>query len=293
MKEISRSVINSLYGLSSNQCAFENCLEAMTKDGRGVGNVCHIEAKHSTGARFNTAKTDEERQSFDNLILLCRKHHEIIDTEIGVYTVERLKAMKNAHEMKANTVPELSDTSAEDLILSGTLDNYYNVTVTSNNQSGGQTANSIVNYYAALGSPQPQAIRIQSCCRPIGGSSHPDFRRYEFCVRVTNACSVVMRDWSIDLEFPSAFMTHGANSHIEIQSADSSRKRFRLLPVNRNNEPMRPMDYMELSEAFTVTNELMNRIDERTVFVSFSNEHGFYERREIVLSDVLEKREYS
>jgi hypothetical protein len=40
----------------------------------------------------------EDRHSFANLILLCGRHHAIIDTEVGDYPVSRLDKMKHEHE---------------------------------------------------------------------------------------------------------------------------------------------------------------------------------------------------
>jgi hypothetical protein len=40
----------------------------------------------------------ERRNSYANLILLCRNHHKVIDAQEGEYTVERLHQMKAQHE---------------------------------------------------------------------------------------------------------------------------------------------------------------------------------------------------
>lgn len=42
--------------------------------------------------------TTSERNRADNLILLCNNHHQLIDSQSQTYTVERLHAMKEAHE---------------------------------------------------------------------------------------------------------------------------------------------------------------------------------------------------
>ncbi len=40
----------------------------------------------------------EQRNSYANLILLCRNDHRIVDTQVGEYTVQRLQYMKADHE---------------------------------------------------------------------------------------------------------------------------------------------------------------------------------------------------
>ena len=45
----------------------------------------------------NSPLTYEERNKYDNLILMCKVHHKIIDDQPNTYTVEVLKSMKAAH----------------------------------------------------------------------------------------------------------------------------------------------------------------------------------------------------
>ena len=44
--------------------------------------------------------TTEQRNRYENLILLCNQHHQLIDSDgaLAMYTVERLQAMKEDHE---------------------------------------------------------------------------------------------------------------------------------------------------------------------------------------------------
>ena len=51
-----------------------------------------------------------ERHAFENLILLCGNHHTVVDDDEEAYTVERLLAMKAAHEQSS---PGMMDTDAE------------------------------------------------------------------------------------------------------------------------------------------------------------------------------------
>ncbi|HCU0891629.1 TPA: hypothetical protein OUJ16_005106 [Raoultella ornithinolytica] len=94
------TTLRTLFLRSGNQCSFPECdVELINSYGHYVGNVCHIEAAEQGGERFNKFQTDEERRSYDNLILLCANHHLITNDE-KAYTVQVLQSMKSNHENK-------------------------------------------------------------------------------------------------------------------------------------------------------------------------------------------------
>jgi hypothetical protein len=90
-----------LYALSGNQCAFPCCTVTFvnTENETNVSNICHIEAAEERGERYNPNSNDEERRSFENLILLCPNHHKETDN-VEKYTVSVLRKMKQEHEDK-------------------------------------------------------------------------------------------------------------------------------------------------------------------------------------------------
>ena len=91
--------IKKLFALSGNICAFPGCDEPLiTKEGVVVGDICHIEAASTKGPRFNKNSDNDTRRSFDNLLLLCKKHHAIIDKNEDNYDVDFLREMKRHHE---------------------------------------------------------------------------------------------------------------------------------------------------------------------------------------------------
>jgi hypothetical protein len=103
------ATIKQLFALSGNLCAFPGCNQQIIQDGMVVGQICHIEAAELGGERFNPNQTDEERRSFDNLILLCSIHHTITN-DVVKYPVEVLQKMKADHEGKFLHNPfEVSD----------------------------------------------------------------------------------------------------------------------------------------------------------------------------------------
>lgn len=99
-------VRRQLYLRSGNQCAFPGCLTVLlTRDGTMIGRICHIEAALPDGKRFNPAMSNEERRSYENLLLLCGDHHTIIDDDDERYTVEWLRQIKRQHEAKRSEQP--------------------------------------------------------------------------------------------------------------------------------------------------------------------------------------------
>lgn len=95
-----KEVLRELYMKSGNECAFPGCHNVLiNENGIFVGEVCHIEAALPGGERFNPYMTNEERRSYDNLILMCPQHH-IITNDVQEYTVEILKQMKRTHEAR-------------------------------------------------------------------------------------------------------------------------------------------------------------------------------------------------
>ena len=93
-------VLRELFLKSGNLCAFPGCSQPiMDKDGRFIGQVCHIEAAETGGERFNAGKTNEKRREFSNLILLCYPHH-VETNDVAKFDVKRMQEMKANHEQK-------------------------------------------------------------------------------------------------------------------------------------------------------------------------------------------------
>lgn len=64
-----------------------------------MGEICHIKANSPLGPRYEESQTDNERQGFSNLILMCSNHHTLIDDDL-TYTVEDLLSIKENHESR-------------------------------------------------------------------------------------------------------------------------------------------------------------------------------------------------
>ena len=93
-------VIRALFARSGNQCAFPGCTQPLIDDkNQFIGQICHIEAALPDGERYNPNQTDEERRSYENLVLFCYPHH-IETNDVSEYAAEKLKKFKREHEAK-------------------------------------------------------------------------------------------------------------------------------------------------------------------------------------------------
>lgn len=92
--------VKRLFALSQNRCAYPKCETPIVnpKTGTITGDICHIKAQTVGGPRFDPNQTDEERHSFENLLLLCKVCHRIVDDRPDIHTVELLQEMKEMHE---------------------------------------------------------------------------------------------------------------------------------------------------------------------------------------------------
>lgn len=86
-----------LFGMSDNCCSFPGCEQIMCSPewDAVLGEVCHICARSSGGPRYDPIQSDDERNQYSNLILLCPTHHTLVDhiapKDFGVDVLQRMK----------------------------------------------------------------------------------------------------------------------------------------------------------------------------------------------------------
>lgn len=94
--------IKQLFVTAGHYCAFPGCLNEIFKLGEDgpviLGEIAHIEGSSDGGPRANSSLTREERDSYENLIVLCGHHHSLIDKMESDYSVETIKGWKRAAE---------------------------------------------------------------------------------------------------------------------------------------------------------------------------------------------------
>lgn len=90
-----------LWAKSGNRCAickkeFNQGPNNDTDNEAIIGEECHIIAQKNDGPRGEYEL--EDRDTIDNIILLCRNHHKIVDSQVAEYSVEELRQIKRDHE---------------------------------------------------------------------------------------------------------------------------------------------------------------------------------------------------
>jgi len=73
-----------------------------------VGDECHIVAKGKTGPRSGSLPRQNGLDEHENLILLCKIHHKLIDDLPHEYPVERLDSIKQSHEERVERILSLA-----------------------------------------------------------------------------------------------------------------------------------------------------------------------------------------
>lgn len=92
-----------LWAKSGNLCAickYELVVNATSaEDESVVGDECHIISPRSNGPRHDSSYPQDKLDTYENLILLCRVHHKMVDDQDETYTVDILRQTKTNHEI--------------------------------------------------------------------------------------------------------------------------------------------------------------------------------------------------
>lgn len=150
--------------MSGNVCAFPGCqVPIVEAAGTVTGEICHIKAQSPQGPRYDTKQTEEERHSYENLILLCRRHHKVVDTEADIYDVPALKEIKAIHERIVGRAETEQDYFFARILLNDLrritiIDNKGNVMINSPGAIQGHTVNVTTSKKRISVSPPPGSI---------------------------------------------------------------------------------------------------------------------------------------
>ena len=136
---ISLKTHKMLWGRSGNRCALPTCRknlvedETQTDDASIVGDEAHIVAREEDGPRGKSLLTSEERDKYNNLILMCKVHHKMIDDQPLEYTVDKLHQMKTEHlEWVAKNLSPDTDKQKDDEIYATYIDKWVQLADTNN-----------------------------------------------------------------------------------------------------------------------------------------------------------------
>ena len=116
---ILQRTLKVLFARSMNQCAFPGCAATIVDPKEDVvyGEVCHIEGVEPGAARHNPQREANTLNDNDNLILLCERHHKLVDADPDKYTVQYLRQIKTAHEQQGPIEVTPFETRCADLMI--------------------------------------------------------------------------------------------------------------------------------------------------------------------------------
>ena len=91
---------------SGGCCAFPECRKRLTAvdpttgEVAVLGHIAHIVAQNDDGPRGAPEMSAADRDRYENLVLLCTSHHQLVDAPANhaTFTVERLTALRDDHE---------------------------------------------------------------------------------------------------------------------------------------------------------------------------------------------------
>ncbi len=89
------ATVKRLIARCRNHSAHPDCnLPVIEESDTVTGDICHIKAASPGGPRYDPAQDEAARHDAKNLILLCTRHHRIVDADERTYTVDLLMKMK-------------------------------------------------------------------------------------------------------------------------------------------------------------------------------------------------------
>lgn len=108
-KDPSNFTVRMLWAKSAGMCEYPGCQERLFFDKISASRsnfayVAHIVASSPDGPRGDINRSYELSDKFENLLLLCDKHHTLVDSDTQRYTESVLLQMKDDHERLIDNV---------------------------------------------------------------------------------------------------------------------------------------------------------------------------------------------
>ena len=114
-----------LWVLSAGRCQYEGCNDPLWKDtltqaSLNKSYIAHIVADVPGGPRGDDVLSEQLKNKFTNLMLLCDTHHRLIDSgDIVGHPVDRLNEMKRKHELRIEMLTSIADNMQSHILLYG------------------------------------------------------------------------------------------------------------------------------------------------------------------------------
>lgn len=115
----------NLWVRAAGRCEYEGCNEPLWKDSLTLAKmnaayVAHIIADSPKGPRGHETLSEELAADISNLMLMCDKHHRLIDKEdVQGHSVEKLREMKKSHEERIEMVTSIKENMKSHVVLYG------------------------------------------------------------------------------------------------------------------------------------------------------------------------------
>jgi hypothetical protein len=96
--------VKMLFALAAGLCAFPDCRARCIVDStdydeaKVIGKIAHIVAHGDEGPRADRSVSLDQRDCYDNWLLLCPTHHDTVDVQPNTYSVIILREWKSSHE---------------------------------------------------------------------------------------------------------------------------------------------------------------------------------------------------
>lgn len=112
-----------LWGKSAGRCQYKGCNTSLYRDDltQAEFNQCyiaHIVADSPNGPRGHLTRSEELKQSLNNVMLLCDTHHRLVDrVEIESHPEEVLLLMKKEHEDRVALITGINHNMKSEIII--------------------------------------------------------------------------------------------------------------------------------------------------------------------------------
>ena len=122
VSNISEPVRSLLWARSAGRCEFDGCNEPLWRDGltqleMNFADVAHIIGDQEHGPRGDALLSKAYCNDANNLMLMCPKHHRMIDRITKTYSVEVLREMKQAHEARIERLTNIKSDKTSHVII--------------------------------------------------------------------------------------------------------------------------------------------------------------------------------